>query len=308
LYIAQPKVTISNVENGISGKWNQVKGATAYTIYRAELVDGEWSKWVNLGTAKSTAKTFTDKTVKCGVTYKYTVRATNNKVKSSYGDSNTLTFLSVPTVKASNAGTGVKVQWGKIAGATSYTVYRRESTDGKKWTAWKTLTSVEAVAYTDTTAVSNLNYQYTVRAVNGESRSVFKASATLYYLAAPVVAVEKGELKVTVNWNEVDGATSYVVYRSQMGEDGKWSGWKSMATIKGDTLSWTDEAVKEDVVYRYTVCSLNGKIKSSYVASEDVVFESEKPEEEPKDEPSEDSKDETGTTEGGNEAKPEVTA
>ena len=308
LYIAQPKVTISNVENGISGKWNQVKGATAYTIYRAELVDGEWSKWVNLGTAKSTAKTFTDKTVKCGVTYKYTVRATNNKVKSSYGDSNTLTFLSVPTVKASNAGTGVKVQWGKIAGATSYTVYRRESTDGKKWTAWKTLTSVEAVTYTDTTAVSNLNYQYTVRAVNGESRSVFKASATLYYLAAPVVAVEKGELKVTVNWNKVDGATSYMVYRSQMGEDGKWSGWKSMATIKDGTLSWTDEAVKEDVVYRYTVCSLNGKIKSSYVASENVVFESEKPEEEPKDEPSEDSKDETGTTEGGNEAKPEVTA
>lgn len=315
LYIAQPKVTISNAENGISGKWNQVKGASAYTIYRAELVDGEWSKWVNLGTAKSTAKTFTDKTVKCGVTYKYTVRATNNKVKSSYGDSNALTFLSVPTVKASNAGTGVKVQWGKITGATSYTVYRRESTDGKKWSAWKALTSVEAITYTDTTAASNVNYQYTVRAVKGESRSVYKASATLYHLAAPVVAVEKAELKVTVNWNKVDGATSYVVYRSQMGEDGKWSGWKSMATIKDNSLSWIDEAVEEDVVYRYTVCSLNGKIKSSYVASEDVLFESEpeEPKEEPKDEPADDSKEDTGASEGGEgesevQPQPEVTA
>ena len=35
-------------------------------------------------TAKETAKTFTDKTVKSGVTYKYTVKAINGKYKSSF--------------------------------------------------------------------------------------------------------------------------------------------------------------------------------------------------------------------------------
>ena len=275
MYIAAPVLKIKNEANAVSGSWNQVKGAKGYIIYRSELKDGKWTKWVNLGTTKETAKTFTDKTVKSGVTYKYTVRAINGKYKSSYIDSNNLVFLSVPTVKIANDTTGVKVSWNKITGATSYIVYRREL-KSDKWTKWVNLGSVETNSFIDTTAVSDTKYQYTVRVVNGSSRSEYKESATLHYLETPTVTLEGVGTGIKVSWTKVDGAKGYTVYRAVLGEDGKWSSWKNMGTAKETKSSWVDKSASEDVVYSYTVRAVKGNIKSAYVASEPLMIESEK--------------------------------
>ena len=275
VYVAEPVLKITNEANAISGSWNQVKGAKGYIIYRAEMKDGKWTKWVNLGTAKETAKTFTDKTVKTGVTYKYTVKAINGKYKSSYSDSNILVFLAVPTVKAANAATGVKVSWNKIEGATSYIVYRREL-NSSKWSTWKNLGNSQENSFVDATAVSNAKYQYTVRAVNGESRSVYKASQTLQYLAAPTVTIEGTETGIKVSWTKVEVAKGYTVYRAILGEDGKWSAWQVMGTAKETKSAWIDKSTAEDITYRYTVRAINGTLKSAYVASEPLVIESEK--------------------------------
>ncbi len=275
MYLAEPTIKIKNENNAISGNWNQVKGAKGYIIYRSEMKDGEWTNWVNLGTAKETAKSFTDKTVKCGVTYKYTVRAMNGKYKSSYTDSANLVFLSVPSVKSTNDATGVKVNWNKITGATSYIVYRREL-NASKWTTWKNLGSVENNSFIDTTAVSNTKYQYAVRAASGVSKSLYKASATIHYLEAPTVTLEGDETGIKVSWTKTEGAKEYVIYRAVLGEDGKWSSWQNMGALKATKISWIDKSTGEDVVYRYTVRAINGKIKSAYVASEPLMIESEK--------------------------------
>ena len=274
MYLAEPVLKIKNEENAISGSWTQVKGAKGYIIYRSELKDGKWTKWVNLGTTKDTAKKFTDKTVKSGVTYKYTVKAINGKYQSSFVATKSLVFLPVPTVKAANSATGVKVSWDKISGATSYIVYRREF-KSDKWTGWKNLGSVEKNSFVDTSAKSNAKYQYTVRAVNGTSKSVYKASATLRYLAAPTVTLAGDETGITVSWTKVAGAKSYVIYRSVLGEDGKWSSWENMGTAKSTKSSWVDKSTGEDVVYRYTVRAINGKVKSAYIASEPLMIENE---------------------------------
>ena len=272
IYLAQPTLKITNAANGISGSWNQVTGAQGYTIYRAELKDGKWSKWVNLGTAKATAKTFTDKTVKAGSTYKYTVRAISGKYKSSYVDSNTNVFLSIPTVKITNGAKGVTVSWNKISGATKYTVYRAEYKSGK-WSSWATLKTVTTTSYVDESAVSNVKYKYTVRAVNGESRSLYTASSELLYLAAPTVTLEAVQTGIKVSWTKAAGSKGYTVYRSELNSDGEWSAWKNMGTAKETKFSWIDKSVKEDVTYRYTVRTINGSVKSAYVASDSLVFE-----------------------------------
>lgn len=270
--LAQPTLKISNVANGIQGKWNQVNGATGYIIYRSELKDGKWTSWTNLGTAKATAKTFTDKTVKSGVQYKYTIRAKNGNYKSSYIDSNSSIFLSIPTVKIANAETGVKVTWGKIDGATSYLVYRSEyNSKTKKWSKWKTLETVDTTSFVDETAVSNVKYKYTVRALNGEFRSYYTASAELLYLKAPTVTAEKIDEGIKVSWTKIEGATSYIIYRSELSKDGKWSKWTKLGTAGEKYTSCKDKTAKEDVTYKYTVRAVNGKLMSYYVASEQIL-------------------------------------
>ena len=90
LYLAQPTVTATKATSGVAVKWNKIAGAKSYIVYRQEKVDGEWTKWSVLGTAKASAKSFTDKTAESGKEYRYTVRAVNGKVKSTYKASNTV--------------------------------------------------------------------------------------------------------------------------------------------------------------------------------------------------------------------------
>jgi fibronectin type 3 domain-containing protein len=86
-YLTAPTVTVEKVDAVVKVNWTQTVGAKGYTIYRAELgADGKWSKWVTLGTATEKYSSCKDKTAKTGVTYKYTVRAVNGKVKSAYVD------------------------------------------------------------------------------------------------------------------------------------------------------------------------------------------------------------------------------
>ena len=270
IFLAQPTLKVSNVANGVQGKWNQVSGATGYIIYRSELKDGKWTGWTSLGTAKATAKSFTDKTVKSGVTYKYTIRAKNGAYKSSYVATGAVVFLSVPTVKISSGITGVNVSWSKITGATSYLVYRREVVNGK-WSKWAELKTVTENSLVDETAKSGTQYRYTVRALNGKSRSMYTSTKTLHYLVAPTVTVEKAADGVKVNWTQVAGVTGYTIYRAELGADGKWSKWVTLGTASDKHSSCKDKTAKANVTYKYTVRAVNGKVKSAYVSGAQIT-------------------------------------
>jgi fibronectin type 3 domain-containing protein len=69
--VAAPKLTsISNTTAGINVKWGAVGGATEYRVYRR--ASGE-NSWTYMGAVKTNQ--FTDKNVKRGVYYRYTVKA-----------------------------------------------------------------------------------------------------------------------------------------------------------------------------------------------------------------------------------------
>ena len=78
-YLEAPTLTkVSNVSAGIQVKWNDIAGETGYRVYR-KTGSGSWQL---LGT--TTKNYFTDKNVKNGTTYTYTVRAYNGKTMSAY--------------------------------------------------------------------------------------------------------------------------------------------------------------------------------------------------------------------------------
>ncbi|MBO7179229.1 MAG: hypothetical protein J6V78_02705 [Clostridia bacterium] len=269
-YVASPSVAIANATNGIKVSWSTVSGSAGYTVYRSQYSGGKWSGWKNMGTAKPDKSSWTDKSVASGITYRYTVRTNFNKIKSGYQATNGLMVLSTPTVKISNASSGVNVTWSKVNGALNYTVYRAEYL-GSKWSGWKQINTVGAVTnYIDTTAKSGICYKYTVRAVNGGSTGAYKASALLLYLAQPTVTIANASNGIKVSWSKSNGATGYTVYRSQY-SGGKWSGWKVMGTAKADKSAWTDKSVKNGVAYKYTVRAINGNTKSTFTETAGLV-------------------------------------
>ncbi len=272
LYLAEPAVKIANSSNGIKVSWSKSNGAKSYYVYRAEYANGKWSNWKNMGTQKADKTSWIDKSTKGGAQYRYTVRAINGKVKSTFTGTNGLVRLLTPTVKIVNDIAGVKVSWNKISGATGYIIYRAEYSNGK-WTSWVNLGKLSNVnSYIDKTATSGVTYKYTVKACNGNSSGAYKESDKLLYLATPNVSVEKTEKGVTVNWSESKGVKNYIVYRSEYNDTTKnWSSWKALSySVKPDTLTYSDETTGAGKTYRYAIRAVNGAVKSGYVASASI--------------------------------------
>ncbi|MBQ6936012.1 MAG: hypothetical protein IJN49_05615, partial [Clostridia bacterium] len=206
VYLEQPTLVISNSANGITGTWEKIDGAKGYIIYRSEMKNGKWTKWINLGKTKETAKSFTDKTVNSGSQYKYTLCAVNGSVKSTYKDSNTLIYLQQPTLKITNGEKAISGSWNTVKGAKGYIIYRSEIKDGK-WTKWVNLGTAKETAksFTDKTVKSGVTYKYTVRAINGKYKSSYTDSNNLVFLSVPTVKSVNDTTGVKVTWNKIDG-------------------------------------------------------------------------------------------------------
>lgn len=271
--LTQPTVKIANAKAGIVVKWSKVTGAKSYTVYRSTLVNGKWSSWSTIGTAKATVLSLTDKSVVSGTTYRYTVRAVNGKSLSSFVATTGVMFLSDPTTKIANAATGVKVSWNKVEGAQGYTIYRSQyNASTKKWSKWVSRGTAKAdkSSWTDKNVTSGVYYKYTVRAVSGSFKSTYTSSGALIYLAQPTVNASKTASGISLKWNKIAGAKSYVIYRQEK-IDGAWSSWSTSGTAKASATSFADKTAETGKEYRYTVRAVNGKYKSTYKASGSVV-------------------------------------
>ena len=204
-------------------------------------------------------------------TKKATTSATGTKVKKCTVCKTVLQTASVPKVPGipavtfKNTATGIKLNWSATSNAKSYIIYRRtynEST--KKYSSWTTINKAyTGTSYTDKTVKLGTTYSYAVRAVNGESKSSYKATSNLKYNVTPTVNVSNANNGIKVTWSTAANATGYRVYRSEL-TNGKWSSWKSMGTTKSTTTSWVDKSAKSGKKYKYTVRAVNGKVLGSY--------------------------------------------
>ncbi len=252
-YVAAP--AISKFENTTAGTvitWGKVEGAENYRVFRKN-----GTSWKKLG--DTTGNTFTDKGLKSGTKYTYTVRCVNadsSAFTSAYNATGwTNTYLTAPTVSSVGNYVGyVRVNWAKMTGAAKYRVFRKTGSG-----SWTKLGDTTGVYWNDKTAKSGTKYSYTVRCISSDGKtytSPYNNGKTITYIAAPTlksVAKVTGGVKLT--WAKSTGAVKYRVFRKT--GSGNWQ-------KLGDTtaVTWTDKTVKSGTKYSYTVRCITSDGKS----------------------------------------------
>ena len=244
---------ISNRTNGVYITWSAVSGASGYRVYRR--IPGK--SWEQLGT--TTATSYTDSSAVSGTSYIYTIRAYNSGGLSGYDAAGlSITYLAPTSVKLANSTSGVQVTWKKIPEAEGYYVYRRLA--GDSWKRLATIKDVNTLTYTDASAASGTDYEYTVTGYLKGYKSGYTGVAWVFLTTPSVNGAQNIENGVKVSWTKVAGADGYAVYRKSGG-----SGWNRIATVDGGSkVSYADTTTSHGTAYTYTVRAVRGKYASYY--------------------------------------------
>ncbi len=257
-FLQAPKITLKNTGSAINVSWNKVAGAKSYYLYR---MDPGTTSWKRVGIITKTS--YTDKNVKPGKTYKYTVRTYNGSAFSGYNTSGwSIKRLTAPKLTGvkNNAG-NITVTWGKVSGASTYNVYRKLKGEDT-WT--KIATNVKATSFTDKNVKNGKTYIYTVKAYSGSSSSSYYSGIEIKRLARPeLVSAKSSKSGITVVWEATSGASGYYVYRKT--GNGSWS---RIAKVSGNgTVKYLDKTAKKGVTYTYTVRAYSGSSASSFYSA-----------------------------------------
>lgn len=254
IYVEAAQLTTSNTANAIQLKWTENPIADNYRIYRKVSTAKSWE----LLAKDVTGTTYTDKTAKAGVTYRYTIRTNYGGVYSSYKENGwAVRRLTIPALKTAKNGNGcISVTWNKVAGATGYRVYRKVNDDS----SWTYLGNVSSTSYLDKDVKNLSTYKYTVRAYYGTSVSSYKSSgiSVKYLLTPKATSIANKNGYIELQWNKVSGAASYYVYRKA----GSEKSWTKVATVTKN--SYTDKNVKSGTNYRYTIRAYGSKTQSGF--------------------------------------------
>ncbi len=165
-----PKASITSIASLASDRmqivWKKVKEAQTYEIYRSTQSKGGYKK---VATLKGSNRKYVDKTVKSGKKYYYKIVASGslNGEKITSGYSEAVSFRALKQVKISSvkvtADDGLKIKWGKVAGATKYKIYRATSKTGT-FKSIATVRGASVLDYTDKKVASGKTYYYKVQA------------------------------------------------------------------------------------------------------------------------------------------------
>ncbi len=255
-YVSAPVVTLSNVRNGVKISWTKNPKATRYMVYKKLSTEKSFTR---IKAVQSNVLSYTDTAVKNNQNAYYCVVAIEGDIRSGFETNKSNIFLQSPNVTgAGNLQKGIKVYWQKVNGAKKYRVYRKEN--GSAWVRLGDVSS-DNITYIDKNVKFGSKYEYTVRALSGQSISTYTKVAATYRVDYPrlkKVSATTGGLKVS--WNKVSIAEYYTIYRRIDNGD-----WKKIGTTKNaTTLSFTDKNVVSGVNYNYTVIAWYKKSKSTY--------------------------------------------
>ena len=258
-FLAPPVVSgLGLTENGVVVKWNAVKGAENYRVYRK--TDG--SDWSRLADTAET--TYIDNKAASGKTYSYTVRcitADGNGWTSYYTDGKSIKYVSMPKVTSfENTAQGVKLSWSKCEGAYKYGVFYLDGDNG-----WKGIDTTTDTYFIDKTVKNGETRTYTVRCLDSKSNFVSaysKTGWTTRYFAPPAISgVSAAAAGNTIKWNAVNGAAGYRLYRRTIS-----SGWSRLFDSIAET-TYNDKTAQKNNAYAYTLRLVNEKSEliSSYL-------------------------------------------
>ena len=247
-------VSAKAVSGGIQVTWNEADGAVKYRVYRKDAVNTVWKV-----IATVTGTSYTDKTAAAGVTYSYTVRGVDADGELSPGFDRTGVSATIPKPTAPANVTlgdakvvtgGIQVTWNEADGAAKYKVYRKDAAN----TVWRVIATVTGTSYTDKTAKIGTKYNYTVRGVAADGKTLspgFDRTGVSATISAPtnvkLVGAKAVNGGIQVTWQQANGAVKYKVYR----KDTANTDWKVIATVS--SASYVDRTTKIGTKYTYTV-------------------------------------------------------
>ncbi len=153
---------------------------------------------------------------------------------------------------------GVLVEWNYVSNATGYRVLRKNAIN-----QWDVIGTVKGNnSFIDNNPIENYVNEYSVESFgNGGSAYFDKTGVSCYYIKAPrLVCASVASNGITINWETVNGAYNYHIYRKAIGD----VQWKQYATVSGGITYFTDSHVESGKKYSYTVSASNANAESFY--------------------------------------------
>ncbi len=247
--------SVTTAKGSADISWEAVSGAEKYTVYCYSGDD-----IVNSSEVDSSANTIRISDLVGGETYGFAVSAYVDGKWTEISNSDIVYKTIDPTLelRAQTGITGIDLAWTRTSGATKYRIRRRSAG------SWETIATVNAVKYTDTTAVIETDYDYIVIPfINGSFVTKYQSEAVgaMIENSAPVVKTAVSGTNVSLSWTETSGATKYRVRRKSGGA------WTTLATVSG--TSYTDAAPADGentyVVIPYIGTEFNTALQSEPV-------------------------------------------
>ena len=241
------------VKGGVTFTWGRVTGAKKYRVLR-RLEKGKWKPLKD-----TAAVSVTDRTVKSGKKYSYTVRCVSKDGKTVLSKYNakgkTLRYIAVPVLrKPKTVSKGVRLRWKKVTGAKKYRVFRK--TGGGDW---KKVGNTKKTRFLDKTADRCIAYAYTVRCTTGDGKSYTSGMDEKGKTITSPHRYDVSKLKAAKKYSQiivvtVDGRRKdLIMYQKQ--KDGSWKKLLSTpATIGENGLGKRKEGDHKTPVgnYRFT--------------------------------------------------------
>ena len=163
---APTEVKLNSVSNGVKISWSEMTSGTGYRVYRKLKSDADWEMIAKIKGNGTTS--YTDKNVKNGKTYIYTVRQVKGSTLGSYSSKGyTIKYVVPPKMVAKLSPKGIVLNWEKAVTGSGYQVQRKAEGE-KSWKIISTITSLSKLTYTDTKPVygKKNNYRIVVRETN----------------------------------------------------------------------------------------------------------------------------------------------
>ena len=256
--------------NTISLNWLALGNVTGYYVYRADETDGEF---VKIGQTDGKTGIYTDTNLKMGHRYYYKIAAFNNIEGTIVTGEQSFALNVIPNlaqvdgVKTKQKSySKMKITWNETGGADGYIVYL----SSKKEEEFKVVKRIGVTKVDDKASdkeikckttlsklVTGKKYYVKVQACKilngklkvGEESDVMEVKTSLDQVEN--LTVESNSYKsLTLKWDDVKGATSYQVLRSDTA-DGKY---ESLAKVKENT--YIDDELETGTMYYYKVRAL----------------------------------------------------
>ena len=226
-------LTLTPGGNQIGLSWDPSPGATEdYNVYRyaspcsaSSSANSDVASECSATVIKGKTSPYTDLSLIAGDTYYYRVTAVNSSGESApSAEASAEVLLGAPeNLSAVSADTGIDLTWIKLSGTESHQIYRYTTAncmtsraDVEDCPDYQTFTSGSDAEYTDTSASGGAVYYYRVAALRSglEPGELSNEASVVANLLAPSINYAQADYgAITLDWNAVNGAASYTIYR-----------------------------------------------------------------------------------------------